>query len=41
MGCRTGFYMSLIGQPDELRVANAWKAAMEDVLQVKDQKQDP
>ncbi len=31
MGCRTGFYMSLIGQPDELRVANAWKAAMEDV----------
>lgn len=35
MGCRTGFYMSLIGAPDEARVAKAWKAAMEDVLQVK------
>ncbi|MCE1736760.1 S-ribosylhomocysteine lyase, partial [Enterobacter hormaechei] len=31
MGCRTGFYMSLIGAPEELRVAEAWKAAMEDV----------
>ncbi|EFE51847.1 S-ribosylhomocysteinase LuxS [Providencia rettgeri DSM 1131] len=41
MGCRTGFYMSLIGQPDELCVANAWKAAMEDVLQVKDQNKIP
>lgn len=30
MGCRTGFYMSLIGTPDEQRVADAWKAAMED-----------
>ncbi|SBS35535.1 S-ribosylhomocysteine lyase [Marinomonas spartinae] len=35
MGCRTGFYMSLIGTPSENAVANAWKAAMEDVLQVK------
>ena len=34
MGCRTGFYMSLIGTPDEQRVANAWKASMEDVLNV-------
>ena len=34
MGCRTGFYMSLIGQPEEKRVADAWKAAMEDVLNV-------
>ena len=34
MGCRTGFYMSLIGTPDEGRVASAWKAAMEDVLKV-------
>lgn len=41
MGCRTGFYMSLIGTPDEARVAAAWKAAMEDVLQVKDQKSIP
>lgn len=36
MGCRTGFYMSLIGTPDEQRVADAWKAAMEDVLKVQD-----
>lgn len=34
MGCRTGFYMSLIGAPDEQRVAEAWKASMEDVLKV-------
>lgn len=34
MGCRTGFYMSLIGSPDEQRVAEAWKASMEDVLKV-------
>ena len=33
MGCRTGFYMSLI--------ADAWKAAMEDVLKVQDQNQIP
>lgn len=37
MGCRTGFYMSLIGQPEEARVAAAWTQAMEDVLQVTDQ----
>ncbi|OMH39037.1 S-ribosylhomocysteine lyase [Motiliproteus sp. MSK22-1] len=41
MGCRTGFYMSLIGTPDEKRVADAWLAAMEDVLGVKDQKDIP
>lgn len=41
MGCRTGFYMSLIGAPEETRVAAAWQAAMQDVLQVKDQKQIP
>ncbi|WP_228705692.1 S-ribosylhomocysteine lyase, partial [Klebsiella pneumoniae] len=40
-GCRTGFYMSLIGTPDEQRVADAWKAAMADVLKVKDQNQIP
>lgn len=34
MGCRTGFYMSLIGQPSEQQVAQAWLAAMEDVLAV-------
>lgn len=35
MGCRTGFYMSLIGESDEQRVAEAWKASMQDVLNVK------
>lgn len=34
MGCRTGFYMSLLGAPDEARVAEAWKASMQDVLKV-------
>ncbi len=34
MGCRTGFYMSLLGSPDESRVADAWVAAMKDVLNV-------
>ena len=41
MGCRTGFYMSLIGTPDEARVAAAWSAAMEDVLKVVDQAKIP
>lgn len=34
MGCRTGFYMSLIGKPSEKAVKNAWKASMEDILKV-------
>ncbi|MBD3821381.1 MAG: S-ribosylhomocysteine lyase [Thiotrichales bacterium] len=34
MGCRTGFYMSLIGTPSEDRVAKAWLEAMKDVLKV-------
>jgi len=37
MGCRTGFYMSLIGTPSELQVAEAWRASMEDVLKVPSQ----
>ena len=41
MGCRTGFYMSLIGTPEELRVANAWQAAMDDVLKVASEQQIP
>ncbi|MDP5035444.1 S-ribosylhomocysteine lyase [Alishewanella sp. SMS8] len=41
MGCRTGFYMSLIGTPDEQRVGQAWQAAMTDVLQVANQKDIP
>lgn len=34
MGCRTGFYMSLIGTPSEEHVAECWKAAMKDVTEV-------
>ncbi len=41
MGCRTGFYMSLIGTPKEQRVADAWLAAMQDVLKVKAQNDIP
>jgi S-ribosylhomocysteine lyase len=39
MGCRTGFYMSLLGSPDEKTVAKAWEKAMGDVLSV-DKKKD-
>lgn len=41
MGCRTGFYMSLIGTPSEQQVADAWLAAMQDVLKVENQNKIP
>ncbi|TLP39477.1 S-ribosylhomocysteine lyase [Arcobacter arenosus] len=41
MGCRTGFYMSLLGNPSEEEVAKAWKLSMEDVLKVESQKDIP
>jgi S-ribosylhomocysteine lyase len=41
MGCRTGFYMSLLGNPDEKTVGIAWRAAMEDVLKVEKQEDIP
>lgn len=41
MGCRTGFYMSLIGSPSEQQVADAWLAAMGDVEHVEDQSKIP
>lgn len=41
MGCRTGFYMSLIGEPTEHQVADAWLASMEDVLKVVEQSEIP
>lgn len=41
MGCRTGFYMSVMGTPSEKKIAKAWKASMEDVLKVKSQKDIP
>ena len=41
MGCRTGFYMSLIGSPTEQLVGEAWLTAMQDVLNVENQEQIP
>jgi S-ribosylhomocysteine lyase len=41
MGCRTGFYMSLLGSPSEEKVAKAWKKSMKDVLKVKRKKDIP
>jgi S-ribosylhomocysteine lyase len=32
MGCRTGFYMSVIGRPSEVDVASAWAASMHDII---------
>ncbi|MEO1954407.1 MAG: S-ribosylhomocysteine lyase [Campylobacterales bacterium] len=34
MGCRTGFYMSVLGSPKEKKVLKAWEASMEDILKV-------
>ncbi|WP_456401397.1 S-ribosylhomocysteine lyase [Hydrogenimonas sp.] len=41
MGCRTGFYMSLVGTPEEERVAKAWEASMEDVMGVRSMEDIP
>lgn len=41
MGCRTGFYMSVIGAPKKEQVRDAWKASMEDILRVKTQEDIP
>ena len=41
MGCRTGFYMSLIGTPNETQVAQAWAASMQDILNVQNQREIP
>lgn len=32
MGCRTGFYMSVIGEPAAEAVINAWQLACKDIL---------
>ncbi|TLD81408.1 S-ribosylhomocysteine lyase [Helicobacter sp. MIT 11-5569] len=34
MGCRTGFYMSLIGKPTPQAVRDAWEKSMQDILKV-------
>ena len=41
MGCRTGFYMSVIGSPSEEEVAKAWETSMKDILEVKSQEDIP
>ncbi|MCO6524904.1 MAG: S-ribosylhomocysteine lyase [Candidatus Schmidhempelia sp.] len=41
MGCRTGFYMSVIGAPTEQQVQKAWELSMRDVLNVKQQSAIP
>jgi S-ribosylhomocysteine lyase len=34
MGCRTGFYMSVIGEPKYNEIINAWKKSMQDILNI-------
>lgn len=41
MGCRTGFYMSVLGTPKEKKVATAWKKSMQDIFKVKRKKDIP
>ena len=41
MGCRTGFYMSLLGIPNEKEVAKAWEESVKDILKVKKKKDIP
>ncbi len=41
MGCRTGFYMSVLGTPDEEEVVEAWEKSMKDVLKVEKQSDIP
>ena len=41
MGCRTGFYMSLLGSPKEKEVAIAVEKSMKDVLKVKKESEIP
>jgi len=41
MGCRTGFYMSVLGTPKEKKVVTAWKKSMQDILKVERKKDIP
>ncbi|MGM0622547.1 MAG: S-ribosylhomocysteine lyase [Campylobacterota bacterium] len=41
MGCRTGFYMSLLGSPSEKEVAAAWETSMQDILNLESENQIP
>ncbi len=41
MGCRTGFYMSLLGSPKKKEIIGAWENSMRDILEVKSKKDIP
>lgn len=41
MGCRTGFYMSVLGSPTEKKVAKAMRKAFKDILKVKSEANIP
>ena len=41
LGCRTGFYMSLIGTPAPQKVVEVRRASMEDILHVKSESDIP
>ena len=41
MGCRTGFYMSVVGEPSVYDVKDAWEASMRDVLRICDERDIP
>ena len=41
MGCRTGFYMSVIGGISENPIVEAWRKSMEDILKVQSQNEIP
>jgi S-ribosylhomocysteine lyase len=41
MGCRTGFYMSMIGKLEEAKIASAWQEAMKDILLVESENDIP
>ena len=41
MGCRTGFYMSLLGKPKAKKVIKSWEKSMKDVLAVESESDIP
>jgi S-ribosylhomocysteine lyase len=41
MGCRTGFYMSLLGSPNNKKVVSAWKKSMQDIIKLKNKNDIP
>lgn len=41
MGCKTGFYMSLLGTPTRQMVAKAWESSMKDILDVASESKIP